>query len=58
MPNNNADLSSCPGYKVGNVQKTESGIMAQMSLAGQACNAYGDDIQDLTLTVEYQTGER
>ena len=33
-------------------------MTADLSLAGTACNAYGDDISDLTLTVEYQTGMR
>lgn len=50
------DLSACPGYKASNVKTTGSGITADLSLAGTACNAYSDDLDDLTLTVEYQSG--
>jgi len=50
------DLSSCPGYKASNVQTSSTGLTASLSLAGTACNAYGTDLTDLTLTVEYQTG--
>ncbi|KAK1086213.1 hypothetical protein LTR33_001668, partial [Friedmanniomyces endolithicus] len=50
-----ADLSSCPGYKASNVKTSDTGLTASLSLAGQACNAYGTDLTDLTLTVEYQT---
>ena len=49
-------LSACPGYAASNVQKTDSGLTADLKLAGAACNAYGDDLTDLKLTVEYQTG--
>ncbi|KAF2861484.1 glycoside hydrolase family 31 protein [Piedraia hortae CBS 480.64] len=51
-------LSSCPGYKASNVAKTPSGLKADLTLAGSPCNAYGTDLKDLTLTVEYQTDER
>lgn len=54
---NTADLSACPGYKASNVQQTSSGLTAALTLAGEPCNVYGDDLQDLTLTVEYQTGK-
>lgn len=54
---NTVNLSSCPGYTASNVQQTSSGLTADLTLAGDACNAYGDDLQDLTLTVEYQTGK-
>lgn len=52
-----ADASSCPGYKASNVKTSSSGLTADLTLAGKACNVYGNDIKDLTLTVEYQTGE-
>lgn len=48
----------CQGYIASNVQKTASGLTASLSLAGDACNAYGTDIEALNLTVEYQTAER
>jgi alpha-glucosidase len=51
-----AQSSSCPGYTASNVQATDSGLTAQLSLAGEACNTYGTDLQNLTLLVEYQTG--
>lgn len=53
---NQTNLSSCPGYKASNVQQTYNGLTADLTLAGEPCNAYGKDLQDLTLTVEYQTG--
>ena len=50
-----ADLSGCPGYKASNVKSTDSSLSADLTLAGDACNVYGTDLTDLTLTVEYQT---
>ena len=52
-----ADISSCPGYTASNVQTTSSGLTADLALAGKACNVYGTDLEDLTLTVEYQAGK-
>ena len=51
------DLESCPGYAATNVQTTNTGLTADLSLAGEACNVYGTDLDDLTLTVEYQNSE-
>lgn len=48
----------CPGYRASNVQESDTGVTADLTLAGQACNAYGTDIEDLTLTVEYQSQDR
>ncbi|KAK0932415.1 hypothetical protein LTR29_016018 [Friedmanniomyces endolithicus] len=50
-------LSTCPDYKASNVKTTSTGLSADLTLAGTACNAYSSDISDLTLTVEYQTDE-
>ena len=50
-------LVDCPGYSASNVKYTHNGLTADLSLAGDACNVYGTDIEDLTLTVEYQAGE-
>lgn len=64
MTPNVADASApnaqndCPGYKASNVDETDNGITADLTLAGQACNVYGNDIIDLTLKVEYQSEER
>lgn len=48
----------CPGYKASNVVNTTQGFTADLVLAGAACSAYGNDIADLTLTVQYQTKQR
>jgi len=52
----NADPNTCPGYEASNVVETDSGLSADLTLAGTACNVYSDDIKDLKLVVEYQTG--
>lgn len=51
------DPDSCPGYKATNIQDTGSKLTADLALAGPACNAYGTDLDDLRLVVEYQTGK-
>ena len=48
---------SCPGYTASNVQQTAAGLTADLTLAGPACNVYGTDLANLTLTVEYQSGQ-
>lgn len=49
-------LTSCPGYTASNVVKTASGLSADLTLAGEACDVYGTDLTDLTLEVSYDTG--
>lgn len=39
------------GYKVNDVKSMKSGLKASLSMAGEGCNAFGVDIQDLTLEV-------
>ena len=56
--NDTVDLSTCPGYKASNIRTTATGLTASLTLAGTACNAYGTDLTDLTLTVEYQTSKQ
>ncbi|KAI2469457.1 glycoside hydrolase family 31 protein [Annulohypoxylon bovei var. microspora] len=51
-------LTSCPGYTASNVVKTASGLTADLTLAGDACNVYGTDLKDLTLEVSYDTETR
>lgn len=51
-----SSLDDCPGYKASNVQNDGSRVTADLTLAGTACNVYGDDLTDLKLEVEYQTG--
>ena len=49
--------SACPGYVASNVATTASTLTADLQLAGQACNVYGFDLNNLKLVVEYQTGK-
>lgn len=55
--NSTASNSTCPGYRASNVLTTANGLTAKLTLAGTPCNLYGTDLEDLTLTVEYQTGK-
>lgn len=48
----------CPGYIATNIRNTEHGFKASLKLAGAACNVYGTDVEDLNLTVQYQSGDR
>lgn len=48
----------CPGYTASNTQETDTGLTADLTLAGPACNVYGNDIHDLRLSVEYQAKDR
>lgn len=50
------DVNGCPGYTASDVVQTDSGLTASLQLAGDACNAYGYELPDLALLVEYQTG--
>lgn len=47
---------SCPGYRARNIKESDSGVTADLQLAGRPCNVYGTDLPNLTLTVEYQNG--
>ena len=49
-------VDDCPGYTASNVATTGTGLTADLSLAGAACNAYGRDIENLRLLVNYDTG--
>jgi hypothetical protein len=51
-----ATLDACPGYKATNVENKGSTLTADLTLAGQACNVFGSDIQQLKLQVTYETG--
>jgi alpha-glucosidase len=48
----------CPGYIASNVRETASTLTADLDLAGPACNVYGNDVANLTLTVEFQADDR
>ncbi|KAF1813958.1 alpha-glucosidase [Eremomyces bilateralis CBS 781.70] len=53
-----ASVDSCPGYAASNVKKGHGGLTADLTLAGTACDAYGYDIKNLKLEVEYQSASR
>lgn len=48
----------CPGYKASQLQETDGGISAVLTLAGAPCNVYGNDVDVLSLKVEYQSKDR
>lgn len=50
-------LADCPGYNASNVVVTPTGVTANLTLAGAACNVYGTDLPSLILQVTYQTGK-
>jgi alpha-glucosidase len=47
-----------PGYTLHALQNTKTGLAAQLSLAGPACNAFGNDISNLTIEVTYESETR
>ncbi|KAF8318461.1 glycoside hydrolase family 31 protein [Clavulina sp. PMI_390] len=49
---------SCSGYTVTSIHHTSSSIVATLSLAGLPCYAFGNDIHDLILSVDYETNSR
>lgn len=49
-------LAACKGYSASNVKTTTSSLTASLTLIGPACNAYGTDLENLTLSVVYETG--
>ncbi|KAL4787950.1 glycosyl hydrolases family 31-domain-containing protein [Aspergillus varians] len=50
-------LDNCPGYRATNVEERSRGLTADLTLAGAPCNAYGTDIENLRLEVDYETGK-
>ncbi|CAI6319435.1 unnamed protein product [Periconia digitata] len=52
------NLTACPGYAASNVVKTDSSLTADLTLAGEPCNSYSEDIKNLKLLVEYQSVDR
>lgn len=47
----------CPGYKASNVVWSDNSVIADLALAGTACNLYSPDLTDLKFLAEWQTGE-
>ncbi|EKM60281.1 glycoside hydrolase family 31 protein [Phanerochaete carnosa HHB-10118-sp] len=57
-PTLSLNVSSCPGYTLSALQETDTGLAAQLNLAGAACDAFGQDIANLTLEVTYDSDTR
>ncbi|KAF5391185.1 hypothetical protein D9757_003120 [Collybiopsis confluens] len=58
VPSFSKNVSDCPGYSLHTLQESNTGLTAQLSLAGPACNAFGTDYQNLTIQVTYETDTR
>jgi hypothetical protein len=50
-------LETCPGYSASNVVAKGDTLTADLSLAGKACNTFGEDLDNLKLFVQYETGK-
>lgn len=50
-----AKLDACPGYNARNVRTNGGSLTADLILAGQACNVFGEDLPALSLRVDYET---
>ncbi|TFK70865.1 hypothetical protein BDN72DRAFT_896086 [Pluteus cervinus] len=53
-----SNVSSCPGYRLQQLQQTSTGLHARLTLAGPECNLFGADIHDLSIDVTYETKTR
>ncbi|KAL5534874.1 hypothetical protein ACEPAG_1339 [Sanghuangporus baumii] len=52
------NVSTCPGYTLQSLQNTSTGFVAGLALAGPACNAFGNDVANLTVEVSYESQSR
>ena len=50
-------LDSCPGYVAKNIETTHSSLTADLVLAREPCNVFGQDIVGLKLSVVYEDGK-
>ena len=55
IPGHAGTNSTPTGYTLSGLQQTKTGLLASLNLAGPACNAFGEDIANLTLEVTYDT---
>ncbi|KAF2277138.1 uncharacterized protein EI97DRAFT_466667 [Westerdykella ornata] len=55
---NRVDLSNCPGYAATNIASNDHSVTADLKINGPKCNAHAEDLEELKLLVEYQTGDR
>jgi alpha-glucosidase len=51
-----SQLESCPGYSASNIATTGNTLTADLNLAGPVCNTFGQDLANLKLFVQYETG--
>jgi hypothetical protein len=51
------NLDACHGYSASAIQTTSNALTAQLQLISGSCNVYGPDLQSLSLTVTYETGQ-
>ncbi|KAI0713763.1 alpha-glucosidase [Earliella scabrosa] len=51
-------LDACPGYKAKNVVNLGHKLRADLVLAGEPCNVFGEDIEKLRLEVTYENKDR
>ncbi|KAF2028662.1 hypothetical protein EK21DRAFT_101691 [Setomelanomma holmii] len=49
---------TCPGYKASNVERSDSSLTADLTLAGTECNLYSQDLKDLKFSAQWQTDSR
>ncbi|KAF8436228.1 glycoside hydrolase family 31 protein [Boletus edulis BED1] len=49
------NVTNCPGYTLGSLVESSNGLTGQLTLAGPGCNAFGQDIAELTIQVTYQS---
>jgi alpha-glucosidase len=54
---NTADPTTCPGYKASNIRNYGSTMTADLTLDGDGCDLYDEDLTNLKLLVEYQTSK-
>ncbi|KAH7909433.1 glycoside hydrolase family 31 protein [Hygrophoropsis aurantiaca] len=52
------NVADCPGYTLEALTESETGLSAQLNLAGAACNAFGMDVTNLTIDVTYESQTR
>ncbi|KAI5451157.1 hypothetical protein NCC49_002033 [Naganishia albida] len=57
--NFSGDVTQCNGYSIQGVDTSSTGgILAKLALNGEGCNAFGNDIANLVVSVEYETKQR
>ncbi|KAH7909434.1 glycoside hydrolase family 31 protein [Hygrophoropsis aurantiaca] len=52
------NVGACPGYSLQSLVESDVGFIAELELAGPACNAFGQDIESLGIQVTYESQSR